>query len=287
MRSGAQHTTSSTTTTTAVGCLIGGMQNFNSLPVKDTNGRNGNSSNGCCNNNKISIEEDDIIPVKEVASLSVASTVVATSSSSCPPLPSTNKQIVPAEKEIHIVDKDFDDKIKTRRVIRREIRGARSARCNSEILSSLIIQPGNNMNNGHSNNSSSSSTTTTGKGYALVLPSSTLTAPIGSKNNAGLSSCTSSDRPRSTLLPPVPPPPSSSTTTAAASSSSPVPPRSPVINASNNPHSPFYLYMADVPRNRHYESLESLQHAFTNMNSKSCNNNNNNNKMRSLQFLAL
>jgi hypothetical protein len=45
--------------------------------------------------------------------------------------------------------------------------------------------------------------------------------------------------------------------------------------------------MADVPRNRHYESLESLQHAFTNMNSKSCNNNNNNNKMRSLQFLAL
>ena len=278
MRSGAQHTTSSTTTTT-VGCLIGGMQNFNSLPVKDTNGRNGNSSSGC-NNNKISIEEDDIIPVKEVASLSVASTVVATSSSSCPPLPA-NKQIVPAEKEIHIVDKDFDDKIKTRRVIRREIRGARSARCNSEILSSLIIQPGNNMNNGHSNNSSTT-TTTTGKGYALVLPSSTLTAPIGSKNNAGLSSCTSSDRPRSTLLPPVPPPPSSTTT--AAASSSPVPPRSPVINASNNPHSPFYLYMADVPRNRHYESLESLQHAFTNMNSKSCNNNNN--KMGSLHFFG-
>ena len=25
-------------------------------------------------------------------------------------------------------------------------------------------------------------------------------------------------------------------------------------------HSPFYLYMADVPRNRHYESLESLRH---------------------------
>jgi hypothetical protein len=147
--------------------------------------------------------------------------VFATSSS----LPTTNKQIVPAEKEIHIVDKDFDDKIKTRRVIRREIRGARSARCNSEILSSLIIQPGNNMNNGHGNSSSN----TTGKGYALVLPSFTLTAPKGSQDNAGLSCCTSSDRQRSTLLPPVPPPPSSSSTITAAASSSPVPPRSPVI----------------------------------------------------------
>ncbi|KAI9561005.1 hypothetical protein GHT06_011961 [Daphnia sinensis] len=237
MRSGVQHTTSTTT--------AGGMQNFNSLPVKDTNGRNGNSSGV---NNKIAIEEDDIIPVKEVAPLSVSSTVVA--ASPCPPLPAKTA----AEKDIVIIDKDFDDKIKTRRVNRREIRGARSARCNSEILSSLIIPPGNNnMNNGNSGNN------TAGKGYALVLPSSTLTAPIGSKNNAGLSSSTS-DRPRSALLPPVPPPP----TTVAASLAAP---RSPVISA--NPHSPFYLYMADVPRTRHYESLESLQHAFTNMNSPS------------------
>lgn len=152
----------------------------------------------------------------------------------------------------------YDCAFSARRVIRREIRGARSARCNSEILSSLIIPPGNNnMNNG---NNSSTAHNTAGKSYALVLPSSTLTAPIGSKNNAGLSGSTS-DRPRSALLPPVPPP---TTTTVAAS---PAAPRSPVISA--NPHSPFYLYMADVPRNRHYESLESLQHAFTNMNSKS------------------
>jgi hypothetical protein len=163
-----------------------------------------------------------------------------------------------------------------RRVIRREIRGARSARCNSEILSSLIIQPGNNMNNnsnGHSNNSGSgSNNSAAGKGYALVLPSSTLTAPIGSKNNGGLgSSCTPSERPRSALLPPVPPPSSTAATAVVAASPVP-PPRSPIISA--NPHSPFYLYMADVPRNRHFESLESLQHAFTNMNSKSGNNNN-------------
>jgi hypothetical protein len=161
-----------------------------------------------------------------------------------------------------------------RRVIRREIRGARSARCNSEILSSLIIQPGNNMNNnsnGHSNNSGSNNSAA-GKGYALVLPSSTLTAPIGSKNNGGLgSSCTPSERPRSALLPPVPPPSSTAATAVVAASPVP-PPRSPIISA--NPHSPFYLYMADVPRNRHFESLESLQHAFTNMNSKSGNNNN-------------
>ncbi|XP_057372527.1 protein outspread-like [Daphnia carinata] len=222
-----------------------GLQNFNLLPVKDTNGRNGSSGN-----KKIAIDEDDIIPVKE-APLSVSPAVVA--ASPCPP-PAAKTA---AEKDIVIIDKDLiDDKIKTRRVNRREIRGARSARCNSEILSSLIIPPGNNnMNNG--NNSSANNTA--GKGYALVLPSSTLTAPIGSKNNAGLSSSTS-DRPRSALLPPVPP------TTVAAS---PAAPRSPVINNPANPHSPFYLYMADVPRNRHYESLESLQHAFTNMNSPS------------------
>lgn len=100
-----------------------------------------------------------------------------------------------------------------------------------------------------------------GKGYALVLPSSTLTAPIGSKSSGGLSS-SSSERPRSAHLPPVAPSTTSTTTTV-----SPAPPRSPVI--SSNPHSPFYLYMADVPRNRHYESLESLQHAFTNMNNSS------------------
>ena len=153
--------------------------------------------------------------------------------------------------------------ITARRIIRREIRGARSTRCNSEILSSLIIPPNNAMNSGSNTNLG-----TAGKGYALVLPSSTLTAPIGSKNNAGLgSSSSSADRPRSALLPPVAPPPSAS----------PVPPRSPVI--SSNPHSPFYLYMADVPRNRHYESLESLQHAFTNMNSESC-------SFFSLSFLA-
>jgi hypothetical protein len=87
--------------------MTGGLQNFNSLPVKDTNGRNGNSTSGG-NNNRISIEEDDIIPVKEVATLSVPSAVVATSS--CPPLPA---KVVPAEKEILIVDKDFDDKIKS------------------------------------------------------------------------------------------------------------------------------------------------------------------------------
>lgn len=87
------------------------------------------------------------------------------------------------------------------------------------------------------------------KGYALVLPSSTLTAPIGS-NKSGTGSA--SDRPRSTLLPPVHP------TSASAA------PRSP---AATNPHSPFYLYMADVPRNRHFESLDSLQHAFTSISS--------------------
>lgn len=98
-----------------------------------------------------------------------------------------------------------------------------------------------------------------GKGYALVLPSSTLTAPIGSKTSGGLSS-SSSERPRSAHLPPVAPSPISTATTTTVVS--PAPPRSPVI--SSNPHSPFYLYMADVPRNRHYESLESLQHAFSN-----------------------
>jgi hypothetical protein len=103
MRSGAQHTTST----------IGGMQNFNSWPVKDTTGRNGNSSG---NNNQISIDEDDIIPVKEVAPLSVSSTVVATSScnSSLSSSLLTNKVVVPAEKDILIVDKDFDDKIKSK-----------------------------------------------------------------------------------------------------------------------------------------------------------------------------
>lgn len=101
MRSGAQHTTSSSSS------MTGGLQNFNSLPVKDTNGRNGNSTSGN-NNQRISIEEDDIIPVKEVTPLSVPSAVVATSS--CPPLPA---KVVPAEKEILIVDKDFDDKIKS------------------------------------------------------------------------------------------------------------------------------------------------------------------------------
>jgi hypothetical protein len=106
MRSGAQHTTTSSSSS-----MTGGLQNFNSLPVKDTNGRNGNSTSGGNNNNRISIEEDDIIPVKEVATLStVPSAVVATSSSSCPPLPA---KVVPAEKEILIVDKDFDDKIKS------------------------------------------------------------------------------------------------------------------------------------------------------------------------------
>lgn len=99
MRSGVQHTTS-----TATAGLVGGMQNFNSLPVKDTNGRNGNSSGV---NNKIAIEEDDIIPVKEVAPLSVSSTVVA--ASPCPPLPAK----IAAEKDIVIIDKDFDDKIKS------------------------------------------------------------------------------------------------------------------------------------------------------------------------------
>jgi hypothetical protein len=102
MRSGAQHATSPT----AGAGLIAGLQNFNSLPVKDTNGRNGNSSG---NNNRMSIEEDDVIPVKEVAPLSVPPAAVA--ASSCPPLPA--KVIVPAEKEILIVDKDFDDKIKS------------------------------------------------------------------------------------------------------------------------------------------------------------------------------
>ena len=104
MRSGAQHTTSTTA------ALISGVHNFNSLPVKDTNGRNGNS---CGNNKRISIEEDDIIPVKEVASLSVPSTVVATSSSNTAP-PPASKVVAPGDKkDIVIVDKDFDDKIKS------------------------------------------------------------------------------------------------------------------------------------------------------------------------------
>lgn len=81
------------------------LQNFNLLPVKDTNGRNGGSGN-----NKTAIEEDDIIPVKE-APLSVSSTVVATSSSSS--LPPSSKIVLPAEKDILIVDKDFDEKIKS------------------------------------------------------------------------------------------------------------------------------------------------------------------------------
>ena len=95
--------------------------------------------------------------------------------------------------------------ITARRIIRREIRGARSTRCNSEILSSLIIPPNNAMNS-----DSNMSLGTASKGYALVLPSSTLTAPIGSKNNAGFGSSSSADRPRSALLPPVAPPPSAS-----------------------------------------------------------------------------
>ena len=79
------------------------------------------------------------------------------------------------------------------------------------------------------------------KTYALVLPSSTLTAPIGSKNN---------DRPRSgLLLPPIPP-----AATAALSA------QQQQQQQQQQQHSPFYLYMSDVPRNRHYESLESLQH---------------------------
>lgn len=81
-----------------------GLQNFNLLPVKDTNGRNGSSGN-----KKIAIDEDDIIPVKE-APLSAPPTVVASTNSS--PVPS-RQQVIPAEKEIIIVDKDFDDKIKS------------------------------------------------------------------------------------------------------------------------------------------------------------------------------
>lgn len=89
-----------------------GLQNFNLLPVKDTNGRNGTNSNNNSGNNKMAIEEDDdIIPVKE-APLSVHPTVVATSSSTLTsPVPS--KVVLPPEKEILIVDKDFDDKIKS------------------------------------------------------------------------------------------------------------------------------------------------------------------------------
>lgn len=82
------------------------LQNFNSLPVKDTNGRNG--QNGGSGNNKTAIEEDDIIPVKE-GPLSVSSTIVATSSSNSLP----SKIVLPAEKDILIVDKDFDEKIKS------------------------------------------------------------------------------------------------------------------------------------------------------------------------------
>ena len=89
-----------------------GLQNFNLLPVKDTNGRNGSTSG----NNKIAIEEDDIIPVKE-APLSAPPTVVATTniSNSCssPPQVPSKQQIIPAEKDILILDKDFDDKIKS------------------------------------------------------------------------------------------------------------------------------------------------------------------------------
>ena len=122
-----------------------------------------------------------------------------------------------------------------RRVIRREIRGTRSARCNSEILSSMLIPPA----------SAAAAPVSPvlqqqqAKTYALVLPSSTLTAPIGSKNN---------DRPCSALhLPPIPP-----AATAALSAQQ--------QQTTPQQHSPFYLYMSDVPRNRHYESLESLQH---------------------------
>lgn len=70
------------------------LQNFNLLPVKDTNGRNVSS------NNKIAIEEDDIIPVKEAPLSAPPTASVATSSSA---------KVIPAEKDFS----DFDDKIKS------------------------------------------------------------------------------------------------------------------------------------------------------------------------------
>lgn len=82
------------------------------------------------------------------------------------------------------------------------------------------------------------------KAYAIVLPTPSSTSPSSglNKNNSAMP-----ERPRSALLlPPTGAPRANGVSAANASSSA--------------AHSPFYLYMADVPRNRHYESLESLQH---------------------------
>ena len=81
-------------------------------------GNNGRKS-GTSGNNKTAIEEDDIgsyNPVKK-APLSAPPTVVATTniSNSCssPPQVPSKQQVIPAEKDILILDKDFDDKIKS------------------------------------------------------------------------------------------------------------------------------------------------------------------------------
>ena len=195
-------------------------------------------------------DESDSIPVKEPASSGVV------------------KEKSLAEKELLILDREIEDKLKSiwlvnpfsqlrypvfdigsnnwntqlklapnsnsnfidisvRRLNRRENRGARSARCNSEILSSMLLQP----------QQPSKSSTSAGGAAASDL---------------------TVERPRSALLlPPLPAPsvlPAPSGRPATTSSSS-----SPGGGAGGG-HSPFYLYMADVPRTRHYESLESLQH---------------------------
>ena len=80
------------------------------------------------------------------------------------------------------------------------------------------------------------------------------------------------ERPRSALLlPPLPassvlPAPSGRAASAAPATTAPAPAAGGTTSATSSSaaggggHSPFYLYMADVPRTRHYESLESLQH---------------------------
>ena len=99
-----------------------GLQNFNLQPVKDTNGRNGNTTTTTTTKKIITattttttagvaIEEDDIIPVKEVAAVSPVSTTVAASSASL--LPPSKSSALTAEKDVIILDKDFDDRIKS------------------------------------------------------------------------------------------------------------------------------------------------------------------------------
>ena len=80
-----------------------GFQNFNLLPVKDTNGKKMSTAASNDNNNKTvtaALEETDVIPVKES------------------PSPSTAKENNPAaEKDLNILDKDLEEKFKSKFIL--------------------------------------------------------------------------------------------------------------------------------------------------------------------------